>query len=181
MLPDWTCGEISCDVPCTLMNTVVDEVVTLAYNAVCRDMPPEFCSGLTAYVTVAEPHNPQGDYIGGWVQSMTPYNPRNSQAGGLQIIARTLVAVGLKLLETGWPMIGQPEPDDIPPLSAVNALAHHVNSHGERIYRALVNACSTRAITPSGCQYQGMGPMAPVPPAAGMVGWTYAVQLAVTW
>jgi hypothetical protein len=182
VLPNWQCDEIPCDTPCSLYNNVVSDVVSVAYRALCAELPEEACQGIYGYVTVGEPVHPLGNYIGGWVQGVTPYNPRNSQAAALQIIPRALVAVGVKLMETGWPTLGVPDPDSVPSFEAVNAMAMHSNSHAERITRALWNAVATRSIgDTSACQFEGMGGMSPVPPSGGLVGWTWAVQVATSF
>lgn len=175
------CDGIPCGVTCETLLTIVSEVVQIGHDALCPDLVGDDCSQFTAYVTIGEPVHPWGEYLGGWIIDVSPYNPRNSQAGQLQVIPRALVQVGLKLMEQGWPMVGVPNADDIPSFEEVQAAAVQSMSHAERITRALYNACSLHSFTPSGCQFQGMGSMRPVPPGGGLAGWTWGVQLALTW
>jgi len=182
MLGKWDCGGVPCDEECSVFNQMLRDVIAVAYNAVCRDMPTEFCQQFTGYVTVGEPSNPSGDYIAAWIQDVSPYNPRNNQQTALQRIPRGLMAVGVKLLETGWPMIGETSPRALPSLETITGVAMESNAHAERVSRALWNAVVTRQMLENcGCCFMGMGSMRPVPASGGMVGWVWTVQLEVPW
>jgi hypothetical protein len=179
MLGQWDCGDHPCFEECESYNGILRDVLKVAYEAVCQDMPDDFCGQFTGFVAVNEPVAPGGDYVATWIQDVSPYNPRNTEVGRMQVFPRFLMAVGVKLLETGWPMISAG--DGLPPLTDVNAAALQANSHAERVSRALINAVARNAVGDNGCLFRGMGRMAPVAPSAGMVGWTWAVQVEVPW
>jgi hypothetical protein len=181
VLPDWHCEEIPCDLECHTFFDVLDEVAQVCHSALtCNETDP-ICSTITTYATVAEPSHPAGEYLGVWLYRLERRASATGQRTGLVMpAAQSFMTVGIKLMENGWPQIGDPEANSLPSFEAINAMAYHSTGHAERITRALWNALSTGAL-PSGCSFKDVGPVQPVAPSGGQVGWTWSVLLLVPW
>jgi hypothetical protein len=176
---DLTCQEADCE-PCHSFYDVVGDVVAVGYQAVCAVLGETGCDGLTAYVSVGEPSLPTGEYLGGWLIEMIPYNPASSKAAALGMVPRLLATVGLKLLEAGYPQLGQTGPTDLPDPKDTIVASYHSMGHHEAITRSLMRAVATRQLgTDTGCVFMGLGRSRPVSPSAGLVGWTWEVQVEV--
>lgn len=179
MLPDWTCGEIPCDLECHTFMDVLGEVASVCFSAVTCDGSDDCGGELTVYATVSEPSHPAGNYIGVWLQRLERRQTATGQRIGMELPgAQSLMTVGIKLMESGWPQIG--DNGELPPFSALNGLAYHSTAHAERITRKLWNALATGAL-PSGCSFKDVGPVQPVAPSSGLVGWTWSVLLLTPW
>lgn len=181
MLPEWNCAEIPCDLECHTFMDVLGEVAEVCWDAVtCGGTDP--CGGeMTVYATVSEPSYPAGNYIGVWLQRLERRPTATGTRIGMELPgAQSAMTVGIKLMESGWPQLGDLADNALPPLSAINAMAYHSTAHAERITRRLWNALSTGAL-PSGCAFKDVGPLQPVAPSSGLVGWTWSVLLMTPW
>jgi hypothetical protein len=92
------------------------------------------------------------------------------------------------LTENGWPMIEANEFGEVinvPDSDLVNAIAMHAYSHGERMYRALVDSIQHNTLFPrsgySNVAKVEIAGMRPIPPAAFTVGWQIPLAVQVTF
>lgn len=172
------CGEVPCDPTCHSYYDMVGDVVRLGYSAMCEILPEEACEGITGFVTIGEPSFLPGDYLAGWLVGLQPYNPRNSQAGDLQMVPRKLATVGLKLLENGWPQPGTQGGTDIPHPSEFSAASVVAYEHFEMIERRLTIAVATRQLgATTGCVFMGLQRSEFIQPSTGQAGWRWTIQV----
>jgi len=171
--------DLSCDTTasCTLLYQVVQSVVQVAYDAVAKQVDPAACDDFTGLVTHAEPHHPDGDYVAGWIAGIVPRDRNQNTTAGL-VFPRMVAEIGVKLMESGYPTIGQDGP---PPLEALAKAALHSYSHVEAMARAIfanVGLGGQDKILRD-CGWQGMSTWRPIPPSGGLIGWTFTVSLSV--
>ena len=172
-LPDSEC--VDCSASCTTLFEVVHSVAQVAYDAVACQLTPTACDNFTGFVSHAEPHHPNADYVAAWIARVLPRDGNQNTAAGLML--PLLVAdIGIKLVESGYPTIGGDGP---PSFEQLSGAAIHSYSHAESMIQRIaanVGKGSRHEILRQ-CGWTGMSPLTPIAPSGGIVGWTMAVQL----
>lgn len=185
MLPTGGCSpsETTCctdlfDIANNLLGTVL-----AALNAclVAGDCPSE---GLSAYVTMGAGDDGIQNALTVEFDTAAP-TPGSMSASGRPLpigVSRSVFTVRLR--ESGWPTvqvgskISAPEPVD------QHAAARHAFSHGELMYRTLLQMRATNTIVPStihGCLNTVVGPLTPLRPLGGIIGFTAQVMVDLPW
>lgn len=171
-LPPSDC-EIPSDVVCHSWYDAVSGIVGIAHAAIVPQLNVADCDRFVGYVTVGEPNNPVGDYVAGWVVSLDPRG-RNQQ------FPMASLTVGVRIMETGWPMVNEDGSGSVPTFEELNAVALHSFSHAESAMRAVYNALRTRQLACCG-SFTSMGPTVPVRPSGGLTGWQFTVTVDLDW
>lgn len=172
-LPRSDC-DISGDVCCTSIYDAISAVVGVAHAGVVACLGEALCDSVTGYVSIAQPNNPTGDYVAGWMVSMDARAGANAAQQGMMLVVPTLT-IGIRLMETGYPMVNEGGGGTVPSFNQLNAISLHAYSHAEMMYRRVLNALVTRQI--SCCGFQAIGPLVPVEPSGGLVGYQFTVTV----
>lgn len=171
--------EVCCSDLISIAEHLRDELVE-ALNA-CID---DECNLIVGYATMG-----QGD--DGVVNALTvefdgAEPTAGSASGNTQlpiVIARSTFTVRLR--ESGWPTVTQEGSAAVPPQpSRQHVAAYHAFAHGELMYRTLLSMKASRSIVPStvrGCLNVVIGPLQPLRPSGGVVGFTARVSVDLPW
>lgn len=186
-LPVGSCADdISTDVCCSSVFDVADrlrciatEAVECCFDASCADRP--FRSYVSVGPSIPEP---LGDALIVHLPSLEPSTNSRSNAGTLLGVAVHVGRFDIELRENGWPMPLTNEFSEviqIPDSTMINAIARHAYSHGEKMYRAVVNALQMKTMFPI-LDFPNVGKvdiagLRPIQPAAFAVGWTIPIQV----
>jgi hypothetical protein len=178
MLPDTGCaGDVTGEVTCSTTWLIGERIRTVAFNGACGcDCDRPFRSYTTIGTTIQDP---LGDSL--IITLVSLDQSSRSARGNTLMIGTHVAAYRLELRDNGWPVITKDEQDKmiyVPSAEEINAKSQHAQSHGEKMYRALVNAAQTRTLFPitSGNHHivqDGIAiqPMIPLNPQATQVGW----------
>lgn len=172
------------DVCCETLFASAENILEVAYNAVCNcsvvdcDLPD-----MAGYVSMGRTiEDPTADYVAVSLISVGA-SPRSADQSGNMQLPMFRANFQVKLLETGWPM---PQGDGVeivvPPPALVQDVARHSFAHGEAMYRALNGALTGRTLNAS-CNtcFQRIEPLTPIEPSGGTVGWTTNIVLGMDW
>jgi len=187
-LPDaYDCDD--CDDPCCdSLFTLADRWRIVATDAINACLPVDICGEIESFVAVDfEADDPLGDGLSVAVTNIDIVGDTraNDQVGALMVTRADLV---LRLLETGYPPTVESEGDRIlgPDRGAVHRASKHSIGHMEAILRATLNGIKPPR-APMWRDYVAPGfvvgvvpqPMRPIPPSAGLVGWTMTLGVRV--
>jgi hypothetical protein len=153
-LPQADCPEnISADVCCTSFWLVGERIRTVAYTAVLaclypgEEDPEQVCDGV---LTTWQTHGPRiewphGESLVVTFLRATPKISSRERSGPLAPVVVTRAEYLVELRENGWPILTTDPTQTIhtPQWEMYYALAKHASGHGEKMWRALVNAAST--------------------------------------
>lgn len=176
---DATC-EIPTDVCCTtlydfsveLLDRVLADLNACSYSGDCYQE-------LRGYVTVGGfPEDPLCDTL---IVTATGIRPFVAPTGSLLPFGVTRCSFLVRLSESGFPMpyvegevIYAPDPD------LVHEIARHAYSHGERMFRSIVNHLAGPSRIGS-CAKATMDAFTPIDPSGGCVGWQASLSVDVTF
>lgn len=177
-LPNEECypddDSVCCDMLYEIGSRILD--VVMCALADCIPITPCGANELKGYLTVGrEVQDPTSDYVAVSLTQANP-TPRSMDENGNRKINLLRAQYQVRLLETGWP---QPQGDfeDIfyPTPEQYMIAARHSYAHGEVMYRALLVADRLNPYCKRDC-YTQIGPLTPVEPRGGSVGWeTYVI------
>lgn len=174
-LPDTEC--VDCSASCTTLYEVVHSVAQVAYDAVACQLTPTACDNFTGFVSHAEPHHPNADYVAAWIARIYPRDRNQNTSAGL-MFPLMMAEIGIKLVESGYPTIGSEGP---PTFGQLDNAAIHSYSHAEsmirRIFANVGKGSQNRFLRD--CGWSGMSALTPIAPSGGIVGWTVTVSLTV--
>ena len=170
---------------CTDAFAIADHLLTSVFDAL-NGCITEACGGaLVAYVTLGQGDDaiPNALTVELDGSQPTPGSVTNSGMAMPIVIARTQFTVRLR--ESGWLMAvaannGIHPPD---PVEQHNA-ARHAYSHGELMYRQLLSMRANRSLVPTtvhGCLNAVVGPLVPMRPLAGVIGFSATVSVDLPW
>ena len=186
MLPTGGCSpsELTC---CTdlfdIANNLLEKVLLALNGCISNGECPG--EGLSAYVTMGSGDDaiPNAVTVEFETSASTPGSTSGSGRPFPIGISRTTFTVRLK--ESGWPTvqthqntISAPSPAD------QHAAARHAFAHGELMYRTLLQMRATNTIVPSsvhGCLNTMVGPLLPLRPLGGIIGFTAQVMVDLPW
>lgn len=184
-LPLGDCADdIPTEVCCPTLFGIADRIRCIATDAVLGCLGPDCAERDFRSIVAMAPHE---DFFGDILSvSLTNWT---LSADTRPPIVLTVATYRLELWETGWPV---PEVDEqanlisVPDAELVNALARHVYSHGEVMYRALLDVAARRqfwndtiGLPTDGFSKFTVGALTPIAPAGRLVGW--GVNLQVRW
>lgn len=178
MIPEWCADPI--DPCCDCLYLITRDLVDAAADAVAECLPVDLCSELARHVSIGRPVGP-GDFVGGWIESITPAPSRQNSAGTKQILApRMLGNIGIRLVETGFPTVttigGRVA---LPDFAHLDYISKHFYGHAEKATRALVNelipACS------KGCDSIRFVSSRPSRPEMTSMAWDWAFEATLKW
>lgn len=142
------------------------------------------CAPLPRYVTMGAGDDGVGDKLNVGINSVAP-SPASTVNGRTLPFPIIRAEFVVRLHESGWPTI-QRQGDLIlaPPPEDQAKAARQALAHAEMMYRTLTNLNATRRMLPPtvrGCGNPLLGPLTPVPPRGGVIGWTASVTVDVAW
>lgn len=183
MLPDGDCltAQVVC---CTSLYDIAYHILAEVHKDLVQCHEPSPCSpGWITYVTMGDGDDAVMDALSVSVVNVRP-SPNSQTGGKLSPASAFLADFRVRILEAGWPMVREEngelfQPDPV----EQNALARHAFGHGERMYRTLISKIANGQIVPNGmnCMSPVLGPLTPIKPAGGTVGWRADVTLTLTW
>lgn len=191
-LPLQTCADdVPTDVCCTSIFDVADRLRAIACTAVESCIHPS-CNDrcFESYCSIGPSvPEPLGDALIVHMPDMTPSPGSRSNTGN------TLLGVSLQharfdifLTENGWPTAETDELGnviEVPDRGLINAIARHAYSHGERMYRAVLDSYQKHVLFPPTffpyIHKADISGLRPVQPAAFTVGWTISVTVQMTF
>lgn len=179
--------DVSCDPNsvdcCTVLSDIAAHLLDATHGALleCYRDP---CLAPTPYMTMGNGDDAVRDSL--TVSFSTAEMTPGSLAAGAPVRLPMVTArFSVRLHESGWPTatitgdtINPPDP------AAQNRAAVQSFAHGEKMYRKLLHMQSTRQLVPAtvkGCGPGAVGPLTPVPPRGGVVGWVTTVTIPVPW
>lgn len=182
--------DIPTDVCCPTLFGIADRIRCIATEALMPCLDPNLCTELGFRSIVAM--NPHDDFFGDILTvSLTSWSVDSSSqtANNTLPVLLTVAEYMLELTETGWPVPEVNEQNEIinvPPADMTNALSRHVYSHGEVVYRALLDVAARKQFwresiglpTDRFSAFQ-LGNVTPLPPAGRLVGWR--IPMRVRW
>lgn len=180
--PDCPC-DTGPDVCCDTLWLKLDRIRTVAWNAVldCDDVG--CCQGREARTFVSI-NQDQGDPFGDsvfvtWIRTTPIVDTRNNHT---PIVTGHRLEARVDLRVSGYPVLVKQGERAIPPTpTALNNAAKHVLGHGEKAYRAVVNAVQTHMLFPStpGVIFKGqrVSDLVPVGPTAHIAGAAFLVNV----
>jgi hypothetical protein len=189
-LPLAPCADdITDDVCCRSVFDIADRIRFVATTAVEACFDPS-CADQEwrSYVSVG-PNVPEplGDALIVHMPEMTPTFGSRTPGGNLLGVAVHQTRFEIMLTENGWPQIIANEFGEvieIPDSAVINKIAMHAYSHGEKMYRAIVNGVQKNTLFPvsefSNIGRVEVGGMRPRQPAAFTVGWTIPMSVQLT-
>lgn len=177
--------EVSC---CDTLFILADRWRIVAADAVNACLPVDICGEIDSFVAVDfEADDPIGDAISVSVTNIDLAGDTRSADTALPVMIVRADLV-LRLLETGYPMTVTTEGDIIlaPDRGEVHRAAMHSIGHMEAMLRATMNGIKPPRAT-MWRDYVAPGvvvavvpqPMRPIPPQAGLVGWTMTMGVRV--
>lgn len=154
-----------------------------AFDAVEACVPPDGCvyPDLASWVSHGfNTEDPVADFL---VVSLVGFGPAPQSRdpyGALQVPALWRARFRVRLLETGWPMVGDNGEDIwVPDPEQIMQSSVHLYSHGEAMYRALADKVARKQIDDCGCKFHGIEDLTPLDPSGGAAGWETHVTVGV--
>jgi hypothetical protein len=190
-LPIDACAHnVPTQVCCSGIWDVAERIRCIAYDAVVCCIDPscadqEFRSYVSIGTDVPEP---LGDALVVTMVDASPSTASRSPTGMLLGASLQEVRFEAYLTENGWPMpiadeVG--EVIEVPDSWLINAVARHAYSHGERMYRAILDSVQRKEMFPVSTfphiAKVDVAGLEPVPPRAFAVGWVVPVTVQMTF
>jgi hypothetical protein len=182
-IPTANCADgVSPDVACSSTWLIGERIRTVAFEGLCGcDCDIQFRS----YTVIGNQiQDPIGNSL---ISTMLGLGPVSTTASGaLPIVATHRARYLLELRDVGWPTIEVDEEGNyilIPDSSEFNAASKHAQSHGETMYRSLVNAIQRRTLFASALHPHivsesiRLSELTPISPQAIQVGWSVNVDV----
>lgn len=178
-----TSCDADMDACCVDLGDIAAHILDRVYAAVAACYDDE-CLKPAPYLTMGNGDDGVGDAltVSFSAAELSPDSVRNGAALRLPMVVARFV---VRLHESGWPtattagdVVRPPDPAD------QNRAAQQAYAHGEKMYRTLLGMNARREMLPAsvkGCGPASVGPLTPVPPRGGVVGWTVTVQIPVAW
>ena len=186
-LPAASCAaDIPADYCCDTLANIANRIRTVAMDGLVSCMDPSCADReFRSFVTIGpNVQDPLGDSL---IVHMTDFGPTVGSTDGPGNLFKVAVFRGVfevRLLDNGWPMI---QAEDMtasiiaPDSDYVHAVAMHSMAHGEKMYRALVDAIQRNEIfVGSANGHIGkvqISALRPIQPTAFMVGWNCTVSV----
>lgn len=184
MLPqDQECAisEAAC---CGDLYTIAAHLLENVHEALldCYQGVPCPLDDLNAYVTLGGGDDSITDAL--TVAFASAAASQGSVRGGMMVpLTLQRATFTVRLRESGWPRATVEQGVIVPPSPSLqNALARHAYAHGEKMYRTLLWMQSNRQLIPSsvrGCSNPSVGPLTPLSPTFGVIGFTVPVTVDV--
>jgi len=178
LVPDAAC--------CSSLFDIADHLLSNVFTALqsCYSVSPCPVDSLYAYVTMGRGDDGVLDSLSVNFTSATPSVGTNGSGRTLSLgLYRAVFTV--RLVESGWPTVEVVNGEVFAPNPVKqNALARHAFAHGEAMYRKLIQMVNQRNITPAtvlGCSNATIGPLTPLTPLGGSVGFTTQIMIDVPW
>lgn len=191
-LPLASCADdVPTDVCCTSVFDIADRIREVAYDGLCGKLDPscrdrEFRTYVSIGPRVPEP---LGDALVVYINPDVTPSPGSRRPGGTLLGASLQRApFEIYLTENGWPT---PETNEIgeviyvPPSDLIHAISRHAYSHGEAMYRAVLNAVQRRTLFPveafphiAEIEITGLRAVAP---SSHTVGWIIPITVQLTF
>lgn len=179
--------EISDDVCCNVIFDIADHLLTEIGEALALCFEDDSCCTAPAqYITFGFGDDGIRDALTVAIQQVAPSPVTSQGKGGVTVpIGLYRCIYEIRLRESGWPLV-HIEGDAIVPPDPVRqrALARHAFSHGEMMYRKIRSLYANGEITPSTLPQRSnaiIGPLLPLNPLGGVVGFTCTVQIDIPW
>lgn len=170
------------DVACDTLWLMAERIRSVAFDGLCScDCETEFHSHTTVGNQIQDPI---GDSLIATMLGVGPVNTTNS--GALPIAATHRARFLVELRDNGWPTIEADENGNIiviPSSADFNVASKHAMSHGEKMYRSLVNTIQMRTLFASALHPRiiaesiRLSEMTPISPQAIQVGWSVNVDV----
>lgn len=178
-----------CDIPdescCNVVYDVAEHLLAQVYDALSNCYDGD-CDKPQAYITVGFGDDGIQDALTVAIQQVTPSPATGTGRGGVSMyMGLYRCTYEIRLRESGWPMV-QVEGNTIvtPDPERQNALARHLFSHGEMMYRKIHQLHNAFNLVPSTMPRPAnaiIGNLFPLNPSGGIVGWTCTLQLDLPW
>lgn len=185
MLPLQECvDQIADTAHCTTLFDIANRIRCVAFDGVKGCGEPECAEGWRSYVTVGPIQDPHGNSLIVSLNSIGA-SPASRNSGGFMLGAGVHVArFDVILMENGWPMLDTDAGWIMTPdWELINAIAGHSYSHGETMYRSLVDKIQKRSLfmQPTNSHIGGVdiSDMRPFGPQGPIVGWQTQVSAQV--
>lgn len=182
-VPTSACAEaIGSDVACDTTWLIGERIRTVAFSGVCGCNCSQPFRSFTSIGTIIQ--DPLGDSL---IIAMISLGAAATTGRGATLPAVTHVAqFRLELRDNGWPVVQRDESERVisfPDSSLVNAVSKHAQSHGEMMYRSIVNAVQMHTLFAGSANGHviaesiGVSPIVPINPSGGQVGWGINVNV----
>lgn len=182
--------SITCDVPdevcCSNIYDTAYHLLSNLFAAVAGCVSTECDTpGIQPYLTFGVGDDGIRDALTVAILQVAPSAKSQDGAGRTIPLPLYRCDFEIRLRESGWPIaqvIGGAIQAPDPVLQA--KLSKHAFAHGELLYRKLNAMNYSRTLAPAGRPqptFAQIGPLVPLLPTAGVVGWTIRVQLDMIW
>jgi len=149
-MPSASCPEnISSSVCCDSFWLIGERIRTVAYNAVMACMEEDCSETFTTWQTEGgQIEWPHGESLVVTFVRASPKVSSRERSGPLAPLVVSRAEYLVELREKGWPILSTDPTQTIhtPQWQEYHALAKHFRAHGEKMWRALVNAAATTKI-----------------------------------
>lgn len=185
-LPSSAC-DIPTDVCCTSLYDSAYHLLTELYDDLSHCYPPDPCGNgpLLAYVTHGYGDDGIRDALTVAILGVSTTAKSQDGQGRTIPLAAMRGDFEVRLRESGWPMVKRENDVITPPDPALqNELAKHSYAHGEKLYRKMRGLIFSRMTTPASepqFSFSQLGPLIPLTPLGGVVGWTFRIQVDLVW
>lgn len=181
MLPAVDTCDIPDDVDCDTLWTLAEAILDIVHEALVAGQTDQ-CD-IDKFVSIAEPvFGSDGNYASVWLRDVAWSQPAGG-AGARMLLPRPRPQYGIKIMETGWPIIAATGgPVQLPEPARMHALAKHSMSHMEMVVRRVNNALRAHTFAAEyGTTFQSIGSVRHTPRQGGTVGWIFDVTLEAQW
>lgn len=176
-IPAGLCDE-SAEPCCLSLSDIANHLLLSVFDAL-KACCETGCEGLSVYVAMG----PGDDGI---KDALTVNPTLVTASAGTRPGAPGLyrASFDVRLRESGWPtayvdgtVIQLPEP------ALQAAASRYILGRGEAMHRKLASMASSRGLTPPGvrCANGSIGPLTPITPQGGVVGWLVTVTVDLPW
>jgi hypothetical protein len=182
-IPTASCAEdIPDNVCCDTTWMIGDRIRTVAWAGL--QSCDKGCSERTfrSYTTIGSRiEEPLGESL---VVAMTDLDVRPDASGQTGMFLVHVATYRVELRENGWPMVEHDESENIifvPDSRMINALSRHVQSHGEKVWRAVTDGVARQTLFRPGrnphVYSTTVTTMRPIGPEAFQAGWGFGVRV----
>lgn len=178
-------ADIPSDYCCDTLSKIADRIRTVAMAGLCSCLDGSCADRrFRSYITVGQRvEDPLGDSLVVHMLRFRPA-PMSTASGRLLNVAAFVTDLRVQLLENGWPTIETNEMTNqiiAPDSDMIHGLALHAMGHGEKMYRAVVNAIQRNEmfVGPDN-RHIGVveaGDLEPIQPSAYMIGFAFNVRV----
>jgi hypothetical protein len=177
------CGPL--DLCCTTLYDIAEHLLNSTYTAMRECYPSAAACPMDSwrkYVTMGSGDDGVDDAL---TVAFTLAAPR-TQGAITSPLAMYTAAFEVRLRERGWPTAWVETGGQIhaPDWTLASGKARQALAHGEKMYRHLIWLNNARGLTPAsvpGCSNTQLGPLTPLPPLGGVVGFTVQLTMNVPW